>query len=79
MDFVGEEPRFSPDQKSGMHASSNNEDDNSYVECMDDLNRTDASLAACVGDSSIALSTIADDRLFIEVKAAYAKEMVTGL
>lgn len=57
---------------------SNNEDDNSFVECADDLNRADASLANCVGDTSIALSTIADDNAFVEVKAAYAKEMVTG-
>ena len=57
---------------------SNNEDDNSYVECTDDLNRADAAMAACVGDSLIALTTMADDHLFVEVKAAYAKEMVTG-
>lgn len=56
----------------------NNEDDNSFVECTDDLNRAEASLANCVGDTSIALSTIADDNAFVEVKAAYAKEMVTG-
>ena len=31
-----------------------------------------------MGDTSIALSTIADDNAFVEVKAAYAKEMVTG-
>ena len=55
-----------------------NEDDNSFVECTDDLNRAEASLANCVGDTSIALSTIADDNAFVEVKAAYAKEMVTG-
>ena len=79
VDFVGEESEILAQIRNLVcMLPSNNEDDNSYVECMDDLNRTDASLAACVGDSSIALSTIADDRLFIEVKAAYAKEMVTG-
>ena len=31
-----------------------------------------------MGDTSILLSSISDDNLFVEVKAAYAKEMVTG-
>lgn len=56
----------------------NNEDDASYVECTDDLNRASAELANCVGDTSIALSVIADDNAFFETKADYAKEMVTG-
>lgn len=56
----------------------NNEDDASYVECTDDLNRASAELAGCVGDTSIALSVIADDNLFFETKADYAKDMVTG-
>ncbi len=57
---------------------SNNEDDMSYEDCTDDLNRASASLAACAGDTSIALSEIADDNVFFEVKENYAKEMVTG-
>ena len=57
---------------------SNNEDDMSYEDCTDDLNRASASLAACAGDTSIALTEIADDNVFFEVKEAYAKEMVTG-
>lgn len=56
----------------------NNEDDVSYDECTDDLNRVCADLENCVGDTSIALSTIADDRVFFEVKENYAKDMVTG-
>ena len=54
----------------------NNEDEAFEEECADDLNR--ASAANCTGDTSIALSTIADDNVFFEVKEAYAKEMVTG-
>lgn len=57
---------------------SNNEDDMSYEDCTDDLNRASANLAACAGDTSIALSEIADDNVFFEVKEAYAKDMVTG-
>lgn len=57
---------------------SNNEDDDSYEECTDDLNRVCADLANAAGDTSILLSQISDNGLFVEVKAAYAKEMVTG-
>ncbi|MBQ7944729.1 MAG: carboxyl transferase [Lachnospiraceae bacterium] len=56
----------------------NNEDDSCYDECTDDLNRACAELVNCVGDTSIALSNIADNNMFFEVKAAYAQEMVTG-
>lgn len=56
----------------------NNEDDASYIECTDDLNRTSAELANCAGDTSVALSIIADDNVFFETKADFAKEMVTG-
>jgi acetyl-CoA carboxylase carboxyltransferase component len=56
----------------------NNEDDASYEECTDDLNRVCADLANCVGDTSIALSTIADNNAFFEIKENFAKDMVTG-
>ena len=57
---------------------SNNEEDNSYAECTDDLNRACAELANCAGDTSIALSAISDNHVFFEVKGSYAKDMVTG-
>lgn len=52
----------------------------SYVadECNDDLNRVNPEIAGCVGDTSVALSILADDNRFFEVKSTYAKEMVTG-
>lgn len=56
----------------------NNEDDDSYEECTDDLNRVCADLANAAGDTSILLSQISDNGLFVETKAAYAKDMVTG-
>lgn len=56
----------------------NNEDNASYEDCTDDLNRVCADLANCVGDTSIALSTIADNNIFYEVKENFAKDMVTG-
>ena len=58
---------------------SNNEDNASFlVECNDDLNRVNPEIAGCVGDTAIAASILADDNNFFEVKAEYAKEMVTG-
>ena len=57
----------------------NNEDDASFLEdCTDDLNRVNPEIAGCVGDTSVALSILADDNNFFEVKSGYAKNMVTG-
>ncbi len=56
-----------------------NNDDDKMENCTDDLNRSCAEIAGCVGDTSIALSQLADDGAVFEVKAAYAKEMVTAL
>ena len=47
-------------------------------DCSDDLNRVCADLANAAGDTAILLSNIADDQDFVETKADYAKEMVTG-
>ena len=57
---------------------SNNAEGSDVVECTDDLNRVNAELANCVGDTSIALSILADNNDFFEIKAGYAKEMVVG-
>ncbi len=57
---------------------SNFEDNSSYIECTDDLNRVCPELENCAGDTSIALSQIADNQEFFEVKAEYAKDMVVG-
>ena len=56
----------------------NNEDDMPFEECTDDLNRACAQIVNCVGDTSIALSQIADHGMVFEVKREYAKDMVTG-
>ena len=57
---------------------SNFEDNDSFVECTDDLNRTCDDIAACAGDTSIALSRIADNGIFFETKKDYGKDVVTG-
>ncbi|MCI9441857.1 MAG: carboxyl transferase [Ruminococcus sp.] len=56
----------------------NNEDDNSYEDCMDDLNRACTDIANASEDTGIALATISDNQVFFEVKKEYAKNMVTG-
>ncbi len=54
------------------------EDGPYFEDCTDDLNRSCEQIAACTGDTSIALSQLADDGIVFEVKAGYAREMVTG-
>ena len=56
----------------------NNEDDASYDECMDDLNRSCAELEGVQYSAPFILSTISDGKEFFETKADYARDMVTG-
>mgnify|MGYP000089760450 CR=1 FL=1 len=56
----------------------NNEDNDAYDECTDDLNRVCADLENAAEDAALALSMISDNGVFIETKKAYAKDMVTG-
>lgn len=56
----------------------NNDEGSDITECTDDLNRVCEDLANCAGDTSIALSILADNNHFFEVKANYAKDMVVG-
>ena len=79
VDFVGsEEEIFAQMRALVCLLPGNNEDNDSYEECSDDLNRVCADLANCAGDTSIALSRIADNHVFFETKKDYAKSMVTG-
>ena len=56
----------------------NNEEDASYDECTDDLNRLCADIENATEDTAIALASISDSGIFCEVKKEYAKDMVTG-
>lgn len=56
----------------------NNEDDASYEECMDDLNRTCADIENAAEDTALVLSMVSDENVFFETKRNYAKDMVTG-
>ena len=57
---------------------SNSSEGSDMVDCTDDLNRVNPELAGCAGDTSVALSILADNSDFFEVKAGYGKDMVTG-
>jgi len=56
----------------------NNEDDASYDECMDDLNRACAGIENAKDDTAIVAAMISDNNVFFETKRAFAKDMVTG-
>ncbi len=56
----------------------NNEEDSSYGECLDDLNRICSGIENAVEDTSIVLSELSDEQFFFETKAGFAKDMVTG-
>lgn len=53
-------------------------EDMAICECNDDLNRLVPEFASDISDPVKALSDIADSNKFVEVKAGYAPEMVTG-
>ncbi|MCD7814997.1 MAG: carboxyl transferase [Lachnospiraceae bacterium] len=79
IDFVGSEDEILNHIRALVcMLPANNEDDLSYEECTDELNRACEDLANAVGDTSILLSNIADNNLFVELKEAYAPDMVTG-
>ena len=56
----------------------NNNETGISDECMDDLNRMVDDLAAEVADPAVALADLGDNNFFLEEKAGFAKEMVTG-
>ena len=56
----------------------NNNDTAFSDECLDDLNRQVPDFAAEIADPAAALEDLSDNNFFLEFKAGYAKEMVTG-
>lgn len=57
---------------------SNNEDDDSFDETTDDLNRLVPQFASNVNDPAKSLADISDDHYFLEIKSDFAREIVTG-
>lgn len=80
VDFVGEDEVavLNKVRELVMMLPANNEDDASYEECTDDLNRSLDNLSSELDDVTLALKDLSDNGVFVEVKGTYAKEMVTG-
>ena len=79
VDAIGEEEYILSEIRSlVMMIPSNNEDDMSYDECLDDLNRVCEGIEGAYEDTAYVLKTLSDEGIFFETKRNYAKEMVTG-
>lgn len=79
VDFVGSETEVLANVRQLVSVlPSNNEEDSAISDCADDLNRVCAELENCSEDTALALQNISDNNFFVEVKASYAKEMVTA-
>lgn len=79
VDYVGDEAGiFAQIRRLVTMLPANNEDDASYSECTDDLNRLCEELGSVQYSASYILSSISDGREFFETKASYSKDVVTG-
>lgn len=79
VDATGTEPEILAEIRSLVcMLPCNNEDDTSYEECLDDLNRRCTDIAGAAEDGAVMLSIISDSNIFFETKRNYAKDMVTG-
>lgn len=77
-DVVGDEATVIAKVRELVSLLPANNEDSALSECTDDLNRVNPEIAGCAGDTAVALSILADDNVFFEVKGGYAKDMVTG-
>ena len=79
VDFVGDEASvFANIRQLVSMLPANNEDDASYEECTDDLNRVCEGLENGAADPAYVLTSISDNGTFFEAKKDYAKSVVTG-
>ena len=78
-DFAGDEETIANGVRQLVSMlPSNNTEGTVCTDNQDDLNRVCADMAAEIADPALALTDISDDGVFVETKAEYAKEMVTG-
>lgn len=79
VDFTGDEITILAEIRTLLSIlPANNQDDMSYAECRDDLNRICSDLENFAGATDVVLSQISDDNFFLEIKKTYAPSMVTG-
>ena len=78
VDFTGDEETIANGIRQLVSILPANNETEAFADREDDLNRVCADMASEIADPALALSDISDDNLFVEVKAEFAKEMVTG-
>lgn len=78
VDFVGTEAEVVSGIINLVSILPSNYEDEVINECSDDLNRAAAEFETGLEDTKIALESIADDGFVMEVKGAYAPEMLTA-
>lgn len=79
VDFVGTEADILAQMRALVTMlPANFEDDMTYEDSSDDLNRACANLENCMGDTAILLAQISDNGTFFESKKMYGTDMVTA-
>lgn len=78
VDFTGDEETVAGGIRQLVDMLPCNNECDTWDECEDDLNRVCPDMSAEIADASMALADIADGNVFVEVKQAFAKDMVTG-
>lgn len=79
VDFIGTESEIISGIRELISVlPANNEDDMSYIECTDDLNRLTPELEGRISDPALALNIISDSGYVLEIKKNFAREMFTG-
>lgn len=78
VDIVCDEAEIYDSIRSLVSILPGNCESTAFDDCDDDLNRACDNITGCVGDTSVAISLLADNGQFVETKADYAKNMVTG-
>ena len=79
VDMVGtEEDIFEEIRTLVCMLPANNEDDASYDECFDELNRVCEGIENAMEDTALVAAMVSDENMFFETKRDFAKDMVTG-
>ncbi len=78
VDFTGDAETIANGIRQLVSILPANNEDEAFADCEDDLNRACPDMSAEIADAALALSDIADDNMFVEIKSEFAKEMVTG-
>lgn len=78
VDFVGDEADVLSNIRRLITILPSNYEDEAIDACSDDLNRLTPQIEDVAADPACVLAAVSDGNLWVEVKSAYAKEIVTG-